>query len=90
MTEVFSKRAATVEVLKKVSCRTLFPKNRWQMSEAACLGDAANETSSREKKGSVVRLRQKFSPSKSERRFAHGPNQSPEPTSGLRPAVAHL
>jgi hypothetical protein len=38
------------EVLKKVSCRTLFPKNRWQMSEPACLGDAANETSSREEK----------------------------------------
>jgi hypothetical protein len=39
-----------VEVLKKVSCRTLFPKNRWQMSEPACLGEAADETSSREEK----------------------------------------
>jgi hypothetical protein len=50
MTEVFSKGAAMAEVLKEISCRTLFPKNRWQMSEPACLGDAANGTSSREKK----------------------------------------
>jgi hypothetical protein len=78
------------EVRTKVSCRTLFPKNRWQMSEPACLGDAANETSSREEKGSVLTLPQRFSLSKSEREFAHGPNQSPEPTSELRSAVAHL